>query len=102
MTPTLGIKSLICTIFSTFNIVLADINYSQVIIYIINSRLDFVSFDIKSLQRQCKFAGEHDFPAQNSLMGPVQCLSLNRDQKFVASLVQSAIDSYVELYMYMC
>ena len=71
-------------------------------LYIINSRLDFVSFDNKNLQRQCKFAGEHDFPVQNSLMGPVQCLSLNRDQKFEASLVQSAIDSYVELYMYMC
>ena len=71
-------------------------------LYIINSRLDFVSFDIENLQRQYKFAGEHDFPAQNSLMGPVQCLSLNRDQKFVASLVQSAIDSYVELYMCMC
>ena len=52
-------------------------------LYVINSRLDFVSFDNKNLQRQCKFAGEHDFPVQNSLMDRVQCLSLNRDQKFV-------------------
>ena len=53
-------------------------------LYIINSRLDFVPFDDKNLQRQCKFAGERDCPVQNSLMGRVQCLSLNRDQKFVA------------------
>ena len=82
MTPTSEILSLICTIFSTFNIVLAHINYSQVVC-IINYRLDFVSFDNKNLQRQCKFAGKHDFPVQNSLMGRVQCLSLNGDQKFV-------------------
>ena len=69
---------------------------------IIKCKLGFISFENKTLQRWCKFAGKHDFPIQNSSMGPVQCLSLNRDQKFVASLVLSAIDSYVELYVYMC
>ena len=60
-------------------------------IYVIETTLDFVSFDDKNLQRQRKFVGEPDFPIQNSYTGQVQCLCHSRDQKFVTSLVQSAI-----------
>ena len=35
-------------------------------IYVIETTLDFVSFDDKNLQRQRKFVGEPDFPIQNS------------------------------------
>ena len=39
-------------------------------------------FDVKNLQKRCKFAGERDFPIQNSYMDHVQCLSHSRDQKY--------------------
>ena len=56
-------------------------------IYVIETKLDFVSFDIKNLQRRQKFVSECDFPLQNSYAGQVQilCLSNSRDQKFVTS-----------------
>ena len=46
---------------------------------------------VKNLQRRRNFVGERDFPIQNSYTDQVQRLSHSRDQKFVASLVQSAI-----------
>ena len=49
-------------------------------------------FDFKNLQTRCKFAGERDFPIQNSYMDHVQCLSHSGDQKLETSLVQSAIE----------
>ena len=60
-------------------------------IYVIETKLDFVSFDDKNLQRRHKFVVERDFPTQNSYTGQVQCLNHLRDQKFVTSLVQSVI-----------
>ena len=108
----LEIKSLICTVFSMFNIVLpwvpetflarfpvsvasvglrpntensrrtrekplvprVTLSWQTLIIfriYFIDTKLDFVSFDVKNLQRRCTFAGERDFPIQNSYMaGP--------------------------------
>ena len=59
-------------------------------IHAIETKLDFVSFDDKNLQKRRKFVGERDFPIQNSYTGQVQCLSHSKDQKFVTSLVQSA------------
>ena len=50
----------------------------------IETKLNFVSFNNKNLQRQQKIVGECDFPIQN-------CLSYSRDQKIVTSLVQRAI-----------
>ena len=55
------------------------------------TKLDFVSFDDKNLQIRLEFVGECVFPIQNSYTGQVQCLRHSKDQKFVTSLVQSAI-----------
>ena len=60
-------------------------------IYVVETKLDFVSLDIKKLQRRQKFVSDCDFPLQNSYAVQVQCLSNSRAQKFVTSLVQSAI-----------
>ena len=49
-------------------------------------------FDVKNLRRRCKFAGEREFPIQNSYMDQVHCLSHSGDQKLVTSLVLSAIE----------
>ena len=46
--------------------------------------------DDKNLQRRREFAGEHDFPIKTHT-DQVYCSSHSRDQKFVTSLVQSAI-----------
>ena len=43
--------SLICTVFSMFNVVMARIDYFQDI-YIIETKLDFVSVNDKNLQRR--------------------------------------------------
>ena len=59
--------------------------------YVIETKLDFVSFDDKNLQRRREFVGESDFPIQNSYTGEVQCLSHSRNQKFMTSVMQSAI-----------
>ena len=59
-------------------------------IHVIQTKLDFVSFDDKNLQRRREFVGERDFPIQNSYTDQVQCMSHRRDQKFVTSSVQSA------------
>ena len=59
--------------------------------YVNETKLDFVSFNDKNLQRRRKFVSERDFLIQNSYTGQVQYLSHSRDQKFVTSLVQSAI-----------
>ena len=55
------------------------------------SKLDFVSFDGKNLQRRTKFIGERVFPIENSYSDQVQCLSHSKDQTFVTSLVQSVV-----------
>ena len=73
-----------------FNVLLAHVDYFEDVCY--QTKLDFVSFHDKNLQRRRKFVGERDFPIQNSYTGQVQCLSHSRDQKFVTSLVQRAID----------
>ena len=41
-------------------------------VYIIETKLDFVSFKDKNLQRWRKFIGECDFPIQISYAGQVQ------------------------------
>ena len=75
MTLPLLIKSLICTGFFMFNLVLAHVNNFG--IYFIENKLDFVSFDDKNLQRRRKFVGERDFPADFSMsesqQGPGIC-----------------------------
>ena len=43
-----------------FNLVLAHVN--NLGIYLIENKLDFLSFDDKNLQRRRKFFGERDFP----------------------------------------
>ena len=48
-------------------------------IYVIETKLEFVSIDNKNLQRRRKFVGKGDFPIQNSYSGQVQCLSHSRD-----------------------
>ena len=48
-----------------FNVVLARLDYFQNI-YSIETKLDFVSFNHKNLQRRPKFVAERDFPIQNS------------------------------------
>ena len=50
------------TVFKMFNVVLARVFK----VYIIKTKLDFVSFNDKNLQRRRKFVGECDFPIQNS------------------------------------
>ena len=63
-------------------------------IYVIETKLNFASFNSKNLQRQRKIVGECDFPIQNSYTDQVHgsmSKSDSRDQKFVTSLVQSAI-----------
>ena len=72
-----------------FHVVLTHVDYFQDI-YIIETKQDFVSFSDKNLQRRRKFVGERDVP-ENSYTGQLQCLSHSMDQKFVTSLVQSAI-----------
>ena len=62
-------------------------------IYIIETKLDFVPFNDKNLPRRRKYVGERDFPIENSFTGQVQYLSHSRDQKFVTSLGQSAIEA---------
>ena len=64
-----------------FNVALAHLDYFQDTVDVIETKLDFVSFDDKHLQRWQKFVGEHDFPIQDSYTGQVQCLSYSRDQK---------------------
>ena len=41
-------------------------------VYIIETKLDFVSFKDKNLQKWRKFIGERDFPIQMSYAGQVQ------------------------------
>ena len=41
-------------------------------VYIIQTKLEFVSFKDKNLQRWRKFIGEQDFPIQNSYAVQVQ------------------------------
>ena len=60
-------------------------------IHAIETKLDFVSFDDKNLQKRRKFVGERDFPIQNSYTGQVQCLSHSKDQKFVTSHCKALI-----------
>ena len=75
-----------------FNVALAHHDYFLDTVCVIETKLDFVSFDNKNLQRQQKFAGQRDFHIQNSYTGQIQCQSHSRDQKFVTSLVHSAND----------
>ena len=64
-----------------FNVVLGHLDYFQDAVDVIETKLDFVSFDDKNLQRWQKFVGQRDFPIQNSYTGQVQYLSYSRDQK---------------------
>ena len=79
-------------LFSMFNVVLTHVDY-QNIYY--RKQLGFVAFDDKNHQRRRKFVGERDFPILNSYTGQFQCLRHSRDQKFVTSFVQSAIDARI-------
>ena len=54
-----------------FYLVLVHVNNFG--IYLIENKLDFVSFDDKNLERRSKFVGERDFPAD------FQCPSHSRD-----------------------
>ena len=59
-------------------------------IYVIETKLNFVSFNSKNLQRQQKIVGECDFPIQNSYTDQVGSM-LVQGLEIVTSLVQSAI-----------
>ena len=48
-----------------FNVVLARVDYFR--IYVIEIKLDFVSFDDKDLQSGQKFGSERDFPILNNV-----------------------------------
>ena len=71
MTPPLRIKSLICTgVFPCLTL-----SWHTLVIlrtYVIENKLDFVSFDDKNLQRRRKFVGERAFPIENSHTDKVQ------------------------------
>ena len=54
-----------------FNVAFAHHDYFQDTVYVIETKLDFVSFDNKNLQRRQKFVGQRDFPIQNSYTGQV-------------------------------
>ena len=60
----LGIKSLICTVFRAVFPGLTLLLHSLIIfrVYVIETKLDFVSFDDKNLQTGRNFAGKRDFP----------------------------------------
>ena len=59
-------------------------------IYVIETKLNFASFNNKNLQRQQKIVGECDFPVQNSYTDQVGSM-LVQGLEIVTSLVQSAI-----------
>ena len=59
-------------------------------IYVIETKLNFASFNNKNLQRQQKIVGECDFPIQNSYTDQVGSM-LVQGLEIVTSLVQSAI-----------
>ena len=59
-------------------------------IYVIETKLNFASFNNKNLQRQQKIVGECDFPIQNSYTDQVGSM-LVHGPEIVTSLVQSAI-----------
>ena len=59
-------------------------------IYVIETKLNFASFNYKNLQRQQKIVGECDFPIQNSYTDQVGSM-LVQGPEIVTSLVQSAI-----------
>ena len=84
------IKPPICTVFPCLTL-----SWHALIIFrifIIETKLDFVSLIDKNLQRRRKFVAERDFLILNSYTGQVKCLSHSRDQTFVTSLVENAID----------
>ena len=58
-------------------------------IYVIETKLNFASFNNKNLQRQQKIVGECDFPIQNSYTDQVGSM-LVQGLEIVTSLVQSA------------
>ena len=59
-------------------------------IYVIETKLNFASFNNKNLQRQRKIVGECDFPIQNSYTDQVGSM-LVQGLEIVTSLVKSAI-----------
>ena len=59
-------------------------------IYVIETKLNFASFNNKNLQRQRKIVGECDLPIQNSYTDQVGSM-LVHGPEIVTSLVQSAI-----------
>ena len=59
-------------------------------IYVIETKLNFASFNNKNLQRKRKIVGECDFPIQNSYTDQVGSM-LVQGPEIVTSLVQSAI-----------
>ena len=60
-------------------------------ILIIETKLDFVSFNDKNLQRRRKFVAERDFPILIPYTGQVSCMSQSKAQKCLTLLVESAI-----------
>ena len=60
-------------------------------IYVIETKLNFASFNNKNLQRQRKIVGECDFPIQNSNYADQVGSMLVQGLEIVTSLVQSAI-----------
>ena len=57
-----------------FYLVLVHVNNFG--IYLIENKLDFVSFDDKNLERRRKFVGERDFPADFSMSESQQGLGI--------------------------
>ena len=60
-----------------FNVVLAHVDNFQAV-YVIETKLDFVSFDDKNFKDDDNLLAN---VIQNSYAGQVQCLSQSRDQK---------------------
>ena len=68
-------------------------------IYVIEIKLDSVSYNRdKNLQRRRKLVGERDFPYKTLIL---VCLSHSRDQKFMTSLMQSAIDQHIRFMLHL-
>ena len=70
-------------------------------IYVIETKLNFASFNNKNLQRQQKIVGECDFPIQNSYTDQVGSM-LVQGLEIVTSLVQSAITCTQEWNVVQC
>ena len=67
-----ALKPIICTVYSMFPCLTLSWHALMIFrIFIIETKLDFVSFNDKHLQRRRKFVAERDFQILNSNTGQV-------------------------------